>query len=317
MMGSGGPFLPGRGSAARRGWLKGSTSGGHDRGRCSGVRESRAVNRSDLAGPGTGGDVGPAVSAHLADEPRPDLTQDGSPVEGIIPEFAQARPPVVVAAADSLDAGGRASASRHQCGPWRRLERLDQHRSSRIVAAQVAGRCERARRRRRGSRPPATATPVRWPTMPRVVGALRAPRRRPRRGAARSVSSRLRAPQMRQQRARRPRSRRRPRPAVGVDARARRPATPAIADQRGVRARRRRPSRSAASAVVAAQAAASAARQPSTSAVAAIDVAAAPPRARAATSRIAEPAATMRRRARRATGRPRMASPCSIPISAR
>ena len=51
---------------------------------CSG---SRAVNHSDLAGPGTGGDVGAPVSAHLADEPRPDLTHDGSPVEGIIPEL--------------------------------------------------------------------------------------------------------------------------------------------------------------------------------------------------------------------------------------
>ena len=51
---------------------------------CSG---SRAVNHSDLAGPGTGGDVGAPVSAHLADEPRPNLTHDGSPVEGIIPEL--------------------------------------------------------------------------------------------------------------------------------------------------------------------------------------------------------------------------------------
>src|SRR3990170_7458029 len=48
---------------------------------------SRGVKRSDLASPGTGGDVGPAVSAHLPDEPRPDLTQDGSPVQVIIPEF--------------------------------------------------------------------------------------------------------------------------------------------------------------------------------------------------------------------------------------
>jgi hypothetical protein len=53
------------------------------------VRDSRAVKQSDLAGAGTGGEVGPAVSAHLTDEPRPDLTQDGSPVQAIIPEFGK------------------------------------------------------------------------------------------------------------------------------------------------------------------------------------------------------------------------------------
>src|SRR5439155_17372575 len=56
--------------------------------RSSGVTCGRraAVKRSDLAGPRPGGDVGPAVSAHLADELRPDLAQDRPPVEGIIPE---------------------------------------------------------------------------------------------------------------------------------------------------------------------------------------------------------------------------------------
>ena len=53
----------------------------------SGARGSREVNQSDLAGPGASGDVGAPVSAHLADEPRPDLTQDGSPVQSIIPEL--------------------------------------------------------------------------------------------------------------------------------------------------------------------------------------------------------------------------------------
>src|SRR6188472_3202826 len=53
------------------------------------VRDPSTVKRSDLAGPGTGGDVGPAVSAHLTDEPRPDLTHDGCPVERIIPEFGK------------------------------------------------------------------------------------------------------------------------------------------------------------------------------------------------------------------------------------
>ena len=50
-------------------------------------RGSREVKQSDLAGPGAGGDVGAPVSAHLTDEPRPDLTQDGSPVQAIIPEL--------------------------------------------------------------------------------------------------------------------------------------------------------------------------------------------------------------------------------------
>ena len=51
------------------------------------VRGSREVKQSDLAGPGAGGDVGAPVSAHLSDEARPDLTQDGSPVQAIIPEL--------------------------------------------------------------------------------------------------------------------------------------------------------------------------------------------------------------------------------------
>ena len=74
---------------------------------------------SDLAGPGTGGDVGAPVSAHLPDEPRPDLTQDGSPVERIIPELRKhvraglAAPPT--AAAQLADA----SSSRHHVRPKR------------------------------------------------------------------------------------------------------------------------------------------------------------------------------------------------------
>lgn len=54
--------------------LKRSTSGRSAPGVVLWDSGSRAVKRSDLASPGTGGDVGPAVSAHLADEPRPDLT---------------------------------------------------------------------------------------------------------------------------------------------------------------------------------------------------------------------------------------------------
>lgn len=75
----------------RQDWqLNRSTSGAVSASRsgCA-VRDSRGVKQLDLAGAGTGGDVGPAVSAHLADEPRPDLTQDGSPVQSIIPEFGK------------------------------------------------------------------------------------------------------------------------------------------------------------------------------------------------------------------------------------
>src|SRR5687768_5256569 len=53
------------------------------------ARGSREVKQSDLAGPGASGDVGAPVSAHLTDEPRPDLTQDGSPVQAIIPEMCK------------------------------------------------------------------------------------------------------------------------------------------------------------------------------------------------------------------------------------
>jgi hypothetical protein len=42
--------------------------------------------RSDLAAPGSGRDVRPAVTTQLADQLRSDLAQDRPPIESIIPE---------------------------------------------------------------------------------------------------------------------------------------------------------------------------------------------------------------------------------------
>src|SRR5439155_24012785 len=66
-----------------------TTEGGGPRGARSHVGDGRAVKRSDLAGPSSSGDVGPAISAHLADELRPDLAQDRPPVKRIIPEMCK------------------------------------------------------------------------------------------------------------------------------------------------------------------------------------------------------------------------------------